>query len=526
MKKGLFYSLILFLTVWVTGLPAQKVLPVRIEVPGDLEAETYRVEPVGSRGVIIFYQSKKINEEGKRIWYFGLFNTKLQQVWLKKVALGTDLAYLSSRHNGDKLYFLFKSSSRRGRDYDVYQIVVYDNNEQHFKSITGSIPYKSEIASFNVLDNTACIGLTLQHRKADMAFVDLTTGEIKPYHLNSEEEALIETVYSDRKNKRFIAVVKYYNPVTFFKDEVLLMNSNGTVAAKMNVDYPDNIRLPRNFRVAQSGKNRLIMLGTYDLITGKKPDWKDLVLDKQDTDVKSAGFFFLSFSEDKQDKLTYYDFLKFDNTFYSVHGKEIQVTKSGEKTLRMDKNNNQKVNVFYHVNNPKVTKLDDEFVFSVELYKPYYKTETRMDYDFYGRPYPYTYQVFAGYEFYDVIFSGFDKNGNMQWNNDFAINNLLTYSLDDHVVVVPDPPLLTLAYVNNGQIIAETFQGAKDISGRLKLPLESVFAKDKVIKDENNRIRHWYDDYFLVYGYQKIRNRSLKDKANRTVFFMNKVAFK
>ncbi len=520
MRIGFFMFWLFSGTLFGPAVKAQKLHPVRLEVPGDLNADVYKIEPVGEKGVLVFYETNETDNDGKRVWYFALVDTKLKQKWLKSVPLNIKLTYVTSTQGNHKVYFLFKNREKVSRDYDIYEIVVFDTRAEHFTSISGSIPYKSKIAGFSVIANTACVGLNMENRKADLAFIDLTTGEINPIHLDKEDEALIETIHVDNKSKRFYVVIKYFNSVTFFKDVVYAYNLHGKQVAAMETDYPDNIRLPRNHRFASISKDHISIIGTYDLITGKRPSWKDVsVEDDVEKDATSAGFFFLSFNMGKQEKLVFYDFMKFDNTYYSVHGKEITMTKNKDNSFK-------KVNVFYKINNPKITRLVDESVFSVELYKPKYRTETRMDYDFYGRPYPINYQIFDGYSFYDVIFAGFNKTGNMVWNNDFAVSDLISFSLGDHVILVPDNKLLTLAYVNEGNIISQTFDKSHDLSDREKIPLETAFKKDRIVQDENNKLKHWYGDYYLVYGYQKLRNRSMQDKSNRSVFFINKIAFK
>ena len=516
-----WFSIFSFITVLLFSqlTMAQKLLPVRLEVPGDINADVYHVESLGEQGALVFYETNETNSDGKRLWYFALLGTNLKQQWLKSVPLDTKLTFDKGTQTKNEAYFLFKNREKVSRDYDVYEIVIFHKNENHFTSLTGSIPYKSKISGFQVVGNSACIGLQMENQKADLAFIDLSSGEISPFHLNREKEAHIERIHVDKRSKRFYVVTKYFNTVTFFKDVIYEFDSFGKEKRTFEVSYPDNLRLPRNYRFSSISKGNIALLGTYDLITARRPSWKDIQQkDDAEKEATSAGFFYLNFKQGKQEKLVFYDFLKFDNTYYSVHGKEVKLTKSDESF--------KKVNVFYKINNPKITTVGNEKVFSVELYKPKYKTETRMDYDFYGRPYPINYQIFDGYSFYDVIFAGFDKTGNMVWNNDFAINGLTSFSLGDHVILLPDKQLLTLAYVNEGKIIAQTFKQSHDLSDREKLPLETAFKKDRIMQDENNKLKYWYDDYYLVYGYQKLRNRSLNDKSNRTVFFINKVAFK
>jgi hypothetical protein len=87
---------------------------------------------------------------------------------------------------------------------------------------------------------------------------------------------------------------------------------------------------------------------------------------------------------------------------------------------------------------PEVFQFKDQYVFSVEVYKPYYRAETRMDYDYYGRPTPYTYNIFDGYKFYDLILTGLSQDGELVWNNDFVIKDLKSYNLEHNCIVFED----------------------------------------------------------------------------------------
>jgi hypothetical protein len=84
---------------------------------------------------------------------------------------------------------------------------------------------------------------------------------------------------------------------------------------------------------------------------------------------------------------------------------------------------------------------------------------------------------------------------------------------------------VTVAYINNGRVYSKVFDGSLDIDSD-----ESIIAtndgKDRVDRDENNFIKQWYNEYFLIYGYQKILNRSLSKQNERTIFYLNKIAYK
>ncbi|NQU33270.1 MAG: hypothetical protein HQ521_08555 [Bacteroidetes bacterium] len=184
------------------------------------------------------------------------------------------------------------------------------------------------------------------------------------------------------------------------------------------------------------------------------------------------------------------------------------------------------VSASFNLNKPKVFRANNGvYIFSVEVYQPYYKTETRMDYDFYGRPYPYTYNVFSGYDFYDAIIAGISNDGVLLWSNDFPINDLLTYSTNRISTIFEDESLITLAYVNNGNVVSQTIDGPADID-RSEMKIGTNFPQDRIAQDENNHIVSWYGDYFLIYGYEKVKNRTLDDQSTRAIFYANKIAYK
>jgi hypothetical protein len=266
--------------------------------------------------------------------------------------------------------------------------------------------------------------------------------------------------------------------------------------------------------------NVLTILGTYDIITGRSANLKEV---EKDLEANSAGMFFLKFENGVQKNLTFYDFMGFENIYGSMQGREMVYIKDDSDTDEKQKSE-KKLSAFFYFNAPSVIELEDQYVLSVEIYKPYYTSETRIDYDFYGRPIPRTYDIFDGYQFYDLIIAAVSKEGELLWNNDFEIEGMKTYFLKKIVTVFPDDEFISMAYINTGKIYAQTIDGATDLN-KEATTIESQFQKDFVTEDENNAIVQWYDDYFLVYGYQKIRNRSLGDQSTRTVFYANKVAY-
>jgi len=517
--KTLFSILVLSIFLgWETY--AQKLSVVRLEVPAALEVETFHVETLDVFGALVFYESNELNSENQRKWYFALFNKSIKQQWLKFVPLPDMIEFVLSKRVGNKLHMLFKNVSGARFEKGFYEIVTYDLKAQNFSNISGFIPLNAEIGGFEVIGNTACLGLNLKKDETDVLFINLSNGDISPVHIEEGNQNGIEDILADQRRNCFYVVLKTIKDRRYMTDEIIVFSKDGQQESVLEVNNVETLKLLRSFILVPDKSNKLTFFGTYDIITGRNTSFKDL---QESEEAKGVGMFFLQFAEGKQQSLKFYDFLSFENVYGSVAGRTMDYSRNNVSA--QDNPSKKNLSALFHFYNPQVFLKNDQYIFSVELYKPYYRTETRMEYDYYGRPMPYSYSVFEGYSFYDVIIAALNSEGNLVWNNDFPINNLKTFTLSPNTVIFEDDNLITMAYVNDGKIHSQSIEGPVDI-GHEESAIETNLSKDRIAGDMNNFIKPWYGDYFLIYGYQKLKNRTLEDKSTRTVFYANKVAYK
>ncbi len=515
MKKHLIISII-FIIAFCSKTFAQEGKGVlRIEVPARLDVQRYHLVPLEKNGVLIFYESNEVNKNGKRKWYFGLFDTKLKQKWLTFLPLTNKLKFVDKKRHGNTLLLLFKNSDKVKSDYGFYELVKYDIATAKFDKIAGTMPLHATIKGFDFHGNSACIGIDLDNNKADLLFLNLITGDVTPYKFDREKNSRIETVTYDKATNRFLAFVKKFNGKFYESDNLFDFNNKGKLIKELKIENGDKLKVLRNPVLVGSDNNRRLFIGTYDVITGSSYRIKDY---NNGESPGTGGLFSLKFSGGKQEFLKFYDFLSFKNIpgTYAYRNYNMGKSASGK---------NVPLASLFYVSSFDVKEINNQYVVSLEVYKPYYRTETRMDYDFYGRPYPNTYEVFDGYKFYDVIIAGFTKNGKYIWDNDYALNDIHTYELNKHVMVEENEGKLILSYVSGDKIKMQLIEGPSDIGNEESVKIAGKFIRDKVVDSDNQHIAHWYDNYFLVYGYQKITNRVMKDQNYRTVFYINKVAF-
>ena len=486
---------------------------IRMEVASG-NTDNFHLAPMGSRGLLVFYETTQVNAEGKRLWYFALFDNLLRQKWLRPVPLTDHLYFVKQKRNSKKVFFVFRHTDKVRKGNGFYDILVYDMERQTFSSVRGSMPLKATIADFAISGNELALGLNLENHKADLLFVDTRSGAIRVAHLTQPENAFVDGVFSNSHDGTVIVVVNSSNNKSSVLNMVYTFGPDGTLRQKIPVSYFDPMSRLSQFDLASATANRIQFFGAVHLVTKGR-----FFSGGNEDSPNTEGFFYLNIVQGKQKDLKVFNFLDFKNiqgTFgVGSYYKEPEKRKNGEKktsTLSL-----------LNITRPVVHQTDEGFLVSANAYVPYYKTESHMEYDFYGNMFPTDYRVFAGYRFYDVILAGFSKEGKMLWDNDFPMQNILSYRIDNKALVYPDSSVVTLAYVSEGQIITQDIYHDKKLDAREKVKIVSRYPRDRAVGSGESKMIHWYGHYFLVFGYQQLKNRALQNEPLRTVFYVNKV---
>jgi hypothetical protein len=170
--------------------------------------------------------------------------------------------------------------------------------------------------------------------------------------------------------------------------------------------------------------------------------------------------------------------------------------------------------------------MGDKYIYAAEAFKPQYRVETRMDYDFYGRMVPFTYTIFEGFNYFSVLLAGFDSEGSLLWSNDLELRDMLLPYLQRIVEVKPDGNDLVAAYVKEGMLTSKIIDSnGTEVGQTEQSRIENLFTNDRLLEENFSEINYWYDHFFLVNGYQRISNNRLRSDNSRKILYLQKVAF-
>ena len=200
-------------------------------------------------------------------------------------------------------------------------------------------------------------------------------------------------------------------------------------------------------------------------------------------------------------------------------------------------------------------KHNDEFIIVAEAYSPQYKSNNYSNYGGFGMsPYSgysnsfynpsYLYnglynngyynnynrndRIFEGYKYNHAIVCGFNKNGELLWDNCFPIGgDVLNKTLEELVKVgFEEDGKMILMYPHDDKLHTEIIKGGEVVAGKEKFDINKIQRNERVRNDEMISMSQWYNNYFISWGFREIRR---KNEAESTptgkVFYLSKLTY-
>ena len=196
-------------------------------------------------------------------------------------------------------------------------------------------------------------------------------------------------------------------------------------------------------------------------------------------------------------------------------------------------------------------QADGGYVLVAEVYLPHYRYNSYNSY--YGSPFgsfgnqyyspglggagysPYGYssygspRAFDGYQTTHALVCGFDRKGNLVWDNIFVVENLRRTDLEEAVRLQPLPDgRLVLAYLDGDKLRYKVVNRGESAPNDLHVPISTgpdatALGPERPTDTAQYDLLPWYGGRFVALGYQHVR---VSHGPDREVFFMNTVAFR
>lgn len=330
--------------------------------------------------------------------------------------------------------------------------------------------------------------------------------EIIPLSVKGTSTILGVTPSFDKKYIYTVLRVYYKKQFFTYLDKY---DINGEQVSSFELEPSESNVAIISAKVSEVSKNKTVILGTCEKFS-KKPYGT------------SNGMYFSIYDGDKQEVFERHNFTDFDNFFKYLPEKSEK--KMDKKKAKAEKKGKELL-VNYSMLTHDIIEKDGAYIMIGEAYYAHYHTECTTTY-VNGAPQTTCRQVFDGWMFTHAVIAAFDENGKKLWDNCFEIQNILTYDLSEKIKVMFKEDEVVLVYSIGGYINSKVIEGKKVVEGKHKTKIETNYKEDKVKSDGGSSIAYWYDNYFIAYGYQRIKNTSKKDtKRKRTVFYFNKIEY-
>jgi len=529
---------------------AQNGSPLRLEIAAPNGSDPFNYVTAGRNGVCIFYPT--INESGKDSinWSFVMVDEQFKEVWRKQVPLHKDVTYLKSVKTRDAIYLLFHDT-KRNKDGNILVLMIIPRL-QVITEHKGVIPEKAEVVDFEISNTFAFVGFNNRKGQPGIIGFSLVTGEQRKYDITTEKDALLLDISIDTARKEVFATFKIQSSSS--KNHLFVNQYNSPGALEKTFDFTEQIER-RNFNSAQYtpiGEGNGIVIGTYGYnvsSTRRQYDYYDYYYNNyyynyyspfynrqsdydanDDNTPVSDGYFTALVKNGVAGTVKYFNFSSFNNAFkYITDLNALRVKKPEKKSDKSDSQSDNGDEKDRTLNLRLITHdviiTNGQFMLASEAYSPEYHTNTQMSYDYYGRAFPTSYQVFDGFRYSHAFVAGFDSSGVMIWNNGMEMRDILTKYLNRKLNCLIDNDELVLYYNANNKVAFKTIKGSTIVENTAYTTLPAKKGTDQYLDEYLGTIEYWYDDYFIATGYETIRNNYMETNK-RNVFYLSKLAFR
>ena len=512
MKRLLTYFILSVLTIG--GLYPQTGV-MRVEKPAERESDLYELVPCGDHGALLVYETIEILDVENKKWEFTWYDTNLVEQWVKDVPILFGTEFAGYELEEDKLVLFFLNTRKVKSTPENFSIISIDLETFEFNTIKGEMSNKSEAAGFIVVDDVAFAAVNADREDAELYLINMGDGSLQKNVLNVTDQNMIEHISYNEYDNTVDVLVSNYVSKRKMALVVFTVNTQGKIVGSYELaDVEDSEgRYPNTARTFRDVANNLIVIGTYNTVPARIPGSEDYDKDQ------AAGMFMARFEGEVQQFIKYTNFLELNNLHTGLSRKEYY------RVQRRSMKDGSEFSLNYSLLLHDIQKLDENYILLLESYYPDFKTVSDITYDYWGRPIPQTYTVFEGYRFISAIILSFSEEGDLLWDNSMEIYNISTFNLEKKVDYITDSTDVIMFFNEGGKVTYKAIDKDYSLTGLVHTELEKHYKGDKIQESGYDNMARWYDNNFICYGYQRIRNNSLVDKNKRTIFYFSKLKF-
>jgi len=466
---------------------------------------------------MLFFKSVENIGDTLSKWYFSMYDQNLHQSWAKSIPVGNNLMYQETVFGNDTLSLLFVKKGKEKGNHFNYCILRVALKSSNFIGNTGNLPEEAEEIEFNLSHQLAFLCYNVKDESAQIQVLQLQTSKSSTFLWSKNAVSKVSGFAVDSVSLRIRASLsRVSSNKTRLENFLVSMDINGKILAEIPIEPTVTNRYLRGLDFLPTDGETWLVFGSYGTTPVKSSGKNKKV-------AESSGFFSCKLSNGQPSDINFINLLELTNSKELLGERDIIALK--KKALKKNRNISE-YSLDYPLLLHKVFRHNDQFILLAETFSPQYHSESFTDFDFYGRPYVNTYDVFDGYRYNNGVITAYNKEGKLIWDNTLEIRNLLTYELSPKITVFfTANDEAVLAYLSEGKIASKIIKENSVVEKLDFSALEMSNPEDKLLLETKSGMVPWYDQFFLCYGYQEIKNIKLNENKKRLVFYFTKIAF-
>lgn len=493
MTKVYFILLSCLILVIIPAFPQEPKQPVRLELDLDHNYTTAEVIALPDSSLLL-YARLRDTWDTKTTFEFTKYDHLLNKVWSITQEIDARSEYIDHALEQSVIYVAFDSFDKK-----KYHLLKLDINTGIATFNEYEIPGINAIYEFHVLKGHYLIlGSDRKDFKPTFFHLNAKNSQITPLPSVYGNESYFSDLQTDHAQKRSYAV---------------LLESNGRVSHLQVKSFDPLGRLLGTY---STPPQRDKMLQHAELSPGDST-FKLLLGAYGSNSVYHATGFFTMPLIDNENKGYFYSFTDLKNSLKHLgRRQERRLRNKEQKRADRRKPPGLRNKVMLH----DVITTPDGYILSAEVYTSQYENSMSNRIAFPELPILRRDEI---YKHTQVLVLAFDKDGELLWDNNFKLNNIVTTDLVPTVEVAASPDgRVIVAYPDEKDIVYSVMD--RDVYSEEKNTLELKGSQegDKIISVNEHGIIRWYGANFAAFGFHRLR--SAKGDA-RSVFYINKISF-
>lgn len=492
MKQLIGYCLcLLCLGLMAYPTPAQAQ---RLEVPVRMGHDNMYMAPIGQTGVIVFNKTRNSVGKGLVEYVFRKYDQQLQLEWTIKGVVRRNLPFIDFTYSANTLYVLFGKMQSR-----TYQVIKVNANAGFSEKFELFLLDRLKVNHFAAVNNDLYVGGMLQGEPA-ILHINLILKKTKILPLSFKGRAYVESVYLDTLNNfvnTTVVSVHRGEPSVSLKSYEKGKEVRGIVLPNKKERYLQDAQ------VIAAPNNEQLIVGLYAHYQQQK---------------SHQGFFVARLTANNELKSQrYYSFNDLKN-FYG-HLSEREQKRIQRKIDRRKRRGKRAYTVQDKMLLHRIVKHNDGYLLCGDMYVE----SVRMPGGVFFTPRRFPQSPLPRqWEYNRSIGLALSTKGMIKWDNVIKLKRVKVPQIYPISMLHAGADSSHLAFYFSDELHTKTFAQSKEKKDIVSKEIETLDKDDDIRENMRVQTRRWYGDFYLIWGYQRIKN---KRTGRRKVFFVQKMNF-